>query len=238
MPPPIPPQCQALATELDQLKQERADLQAQLQTAATPQKAALASQIKHLNFLINAKKPALDACMLQYGGPPPPAPIASTLTGTLTLTTDRGFVGEPFTDAVTWGLLFDGPRTHVFVTSFLPWMLNTTALANTVSGPFFSGFFGPNITTIRQTGGGSGVYSKPGGLWNLPLTLRFDHSRDVPIYEEDSDLTVALSTANPGGSPVNTAGLVTLAGMGVFIGGWLGGVMCTIKIAGKLSPVP
>ena len=138
---------------------------------------------------------------------------------------------------MTWGLLFDGSRTQVFVTALPPWPLDTTALANTVAGPW-PFLFGPNITTISQIGGGNGSYSKAAGTLVLPLKLRFDHSRDVPFYEEDSNLSIVFSTANPGGSPVTAAGAVTLTGSGVFSGGWLNGVTCTMVVTGTLAPLP
>ncbi|NHZ89540.1 hypothetical protein F2P45_11015 [Massilia sp. CCM 8733] len=58
---PIPTQCQALAEEIQELQQERADLQAELQTAPTGMKAALANQIIRLSASIRARQVALTA---------------------------------------------------------------------------------------------------------------------------------------------------------------------------------
>lgn len=62
----IPPACKSIANEIKGLEAERADLQAQLQEASTPQKPALASAIKNLTKQISAKKSALTKCVNQH----------------------------------------------------------------------------------------------------------------------------------------------------------------------------
>lgn len=157
----------------------------------------------------------------------------------MSLTTDRSFSGEPFTAPTTWGLLFDGPRTQVFVTALPNWTIDTNSAAPPPLPWPFDSVFGPNITTISQISGGSGGYAKTDGNFGLALILRFDHSREFkPFYEEDSDLSIVLSTTFQSGSPVTAAGLVTLAGSGVFAGGWLNGITGTMVIMGTLTPVP
>lgn len=233
---PVPTQCQALADEIEAIKQDRNDLQTELKTAPTGQKAMLARQIARLNALINAKEPALDNCIAQHGGPQPPQPLATSFTGMMSLTTNVSFAGEPFGASTSWGLLFDGPRTQVFVTAFPAWVIDTTVAAPTPPWPF-GNVFGPNITTISLTGGGNGFYSKASGALGLSLMLRFDHSREFGFYQADSDLNIVLTTSSPG-SPVTAAGLITLAGSGVFSGGWLGGKTCNMTVAGTLAVVP
>jgi len=237
---PVPTQCQELADEIEGLKQESEALETELSSAPPQNKPGLVRQIARLNSLIDAKQTALDACVAQYGGPPPPPPLAVSFTGTMSLTTDRNYPGEPFGAPTTWGLLFDGPRTQVFVTAFPAWVIDTTTAAPPPPPWPFGGVFGPtNITTIFQIGGGSGGYSKTDGNLGLALLLRFDHSREFrPFYQEDSDLSIVLSTTFPPGSPVTAAGLVTLAGSGVFSGGWLGGRICNMVVTGTLTPVP
>lgn len=236
---PVPTQCQALDDEIEELKQERRDLQAELQSAPTGEKPRLAREIRRLTTLIDAKQTELDGCVAQYGGPPPPQALASSFTGTMSLTTNRSYSGEPFTAPTLWGLLFDGPRTQVFVTAFPSWVINTTAAAPRPIPTPFGPVFGPNMTTITQKGGGSGAYSKTDGNLGLALLLRFDHSREFkPFYDEDSDLPIVLSTTFPSGSPVSAAGRLTLSGSGVFSGGWLNGVTCTMVVTGTLTPVP
>lgn len=232
---PVPRQCQALSDEIEALRQERADLQTELRSAATPMKSVLARQIKHLTFLINARTPALDSCIVQFGGPPSAQPLATSFAGMVALTTDRGFPGEPFTAGVNWALLLDAARTHVFITAFAPWVIDTTSAAP----PQFGFLFGPNITTVTQQGpAGSGGYAKANGHLGLNLTLHFNHSRDIPFFDEDSDLSMSLTTASPPGSPVTAAGSVVLAGSGAFSGGWLNGVICAMTVTGTLTPIP
>jgi hypothetical protein len=71
----------------------------------------------------------------------------------------------------------------------------------------------------------------------MPLTLHFDQSIDLPFYDEDSDLSLVLST-NPPGAPVAANGSVTLTGSGLFTGGFLGGSTGTVVITGVIAPVP
>src|SRR5262245_22220540 len=150
--PPIPPPCQSLVDEIESLKQQRSDLQAQLQAASPGHKGPLVAGIRNLSTLINAKQPQLDACVVQHGGPPPPQPLAASLIGgTARLTTDRSLPGEPFVvPGILWGLLFDGPRYIVAITAFPEWAFDTTPVANTL-GPAAM-LFDPNITRVRQLG--------------------------------------------------------------------------------------
>jgi hypothetical protein len=121
-------------------------------------------------------------------------------------------------------LVFDAARTLVGITSFPP-----------IATQPFGTPFGDNVTTVTKTGGGFGSFAN--GNIVMPLTLHFDQSLDLPFFDEDSDLTVGLST-NPPGSPVDGSGGVTLAGSGVFQQGFLGGATGTLSITGTISPVP
>ncbi|NHZ99364.1 hypothetical protein [Massilia sp. CCM 8734] len=236
----IPIQCQALAQEIQELQQERADLQAELQTAPTGMKAALASQIRRLSTLIRARQAALNACVVQYRDPPPPPPpppLTSSFTGTMSLTTTKNFSGEPFTADTNWTILFDGLRTQAFVTEFSPTPMNTTSAAPPLPWPF-ENLFGPNVTTISKNLGGGGTYSKADGNLSLTLPLRFDHSREFSPFYDDANLSIVLSTTFESGTPLTADGLVRLAGRGVFSGGWLNGVGCTMVVTGTLTPVP
>jgi hypothetical protein len=101
---------------------------------------------------------------------------------------------------------------------------------------------GTNITTVKLSSGGSGTSNPDSGGLVIALTLKFDHSIDFPFYEEDSTLPLTLTTGKSGslqGSPINqTTGTVTLVGSGIFKDGYLGGKTGTIKITGKISPIP
>jgi hypothetical protein len=76
-----------------------------------------------------------------------------------------------------------------------------------------------NTTTVSLQSGGNGPYNA--GSMAISLVLFFDHSIDLPIIEEDSTLPLRLTTDPPGGSVVDAAGNVVLAGTGTFQGGFL-----------------
>lgn len=74
--PNLSPTCQKIKTQLDSLKGEKKDLQADLQEAAPGGKSALVKQIKALDPKINAKQKELDECVKKhpYTPPAPPKP--------------------------------------------------------------------------------------------------------------------------------------------------------------------
>ena len=68
-----------------------------------------------------------------------------------------------------------------------------------VSFPAFTtaGFdtpFGRSTTTVSLTTGGTGSFDPDTGRMALQVTLHFDQSLDVPLLEEDADVTLQLST--------------------------------------------
>ena len=152
------------------------------------------------------------------------AAFEATLTGNATITTTYAQAPGPYTESIQIGLTFNDSRTAVHVTSFP--LIKTEPFATP---------FGTNVTTITKTDGGSGTYAA--GAMSMPLTLRFDHSIDLPFLQEDSTLDLALST-DPPGAPVDAAGTVKLVGSGNFQGGILGGSTGTLTIEGSISPVP
>jgi hypothetical protein len=221
----LPPECQKIANSIEALEGERRSLQEELRTAAPGEKPFIASQIKAINRQIGALHDQLTDCIANTPPPPqPPPPLTATFSGTATLTTTNSSAPGPFTFGVQLGLQFNGARTSVLITSFPP-----------IATQPFPTPFGNNVTTATKTGGGFGSYAT--GNIVMPLSLHFDQSLDLPFFEEDSDLTLGLST-NPPGSPVDAAGAVTLAGNGVFQGGFLGGATATLSISGTISPAP
>lgn len=158
------------------------------------------------------------------------ATLEATFTGKATITTDFGPAQGPFVADIKVGLKFTGSK--VVVTSFPPIQTRTFATPA-----------GPNKTTVTKVGGGNGDYTNSTGKIVLPLTLKFDHSAELPDFpglpptEEDSTLSLTLRTSEPG-SPVEPDGDVTLVGSGEFSGGVLGGSRGTLKIKGRISPSP
>ena len=219
--------CENIKQEIESLKTERADLQAELLIASPNQKPFIASQIKELTQQISLKQKELDACL----GTVPP--LLTTFIGTSKLTISYPSITDPLIDSVTLGLWFSSSRTSVSITSF----------PNIVS-PAFDTSLGKNVTTVKKIGGGSGSFNPSNGFMSLGLTLLFDHSIDVPIipYEEDSNLVLALGTGSVGslkGSPFNPATReLTLVGIGTFKGGILDGSTATLVITGNLADSP
>jgi hypothetical protein len=154
----------------------------------------------------------------------PAAALDATFTGNATITTTYAQAPGPYVESIEIGLNFNDARTAINITSF-----------PVIKTEPFSTPFGTNVTTITKIGGGSGTYNA--GAISMPLTLRFDHSIDLPLFQEDSTLEVVLST-DPPGTPVDTAGAVKLVGAGNFQGGILNGSTGTLIIEGTVAPVP
>lgn len=110
---------------------------------------------------------------------------------------------------------------------------------NIVSMPFDAGVFGANVTTVSLQRSATGNVL-PGCNLTIRTLLRFDHSLDLPFYEEDSDLNIILSTLAAGGSAIDQSGHAVLVGGGTFEGGFLGGrgVSCTVTLDGTFNPIP
>jgi len=94
-----------------------------------------------------------------------------------------------------------------------------------------------NRTTVHLASARPGRLS-PDGHFAIPVVLHFDHSVDLPFYEEDSDLAVTLSTRERGGAALDARGGVTLVGEGTFAGGHLAGKPCRLVYEGTVSPQP
>ena len=117
----------------------------------------------------------------------------------------------------------------------------TIADFDPIRTPHYETELGPatvtNATTVHLQSSQSGDLSRDGHV-SIPVVLRFDHSFDVPFYEEDSDLVLTLTTRGPGGAPLDGKGKVVLVGEGTFKGGALAGKRCTLTYAGRVSPLP
>ncbi len=71
---PVPSQCQPIATEIQGLEAERADLQAELRAAAPAEKPAIVRQMAAVTIAISQQRVALADCMAANPQPPPPPP--------------------------------------------------------------------------------------------------------------------------------------------------------------------
>lgn len=133
---------------------------------------------------------------------------------------------------VSIGLRFGEDRTSAEITSF----------PSVVTEPFDTPF-GTTTSTVSLARSSTGEINRGDGSLRLPVTLHFDQSLDLPIIQEDGDLTVDLSTDADGGQRIDPAtGNVALSGSGRFQGQGstnpLDGQDAQIIVSGTLTPVP
>jgi hypothetical protein len=218
----VPAACQSLQKELQGLKAERSDLQAELPKAGSG-KAAIASQIKKLIPQIVAKEKELNKCAIAHGGKPD---LAASFNGTATMTTNNPKVAGPFVQKVTINVVY------------LAWLHDQIRISNfpPISVGPFSTPIGDNTTTVTLVGAGGGGMANPTtGMIEVTLKLHFHHSLALAA---DSELVITLSTEAAGGSRLNSKGAITLVGTSNFQGGYLGGDSCRLVIKGTLLPLP
>jgi len=258
----VPPECQALADELLQLKQERAALQQELRSLAGPEKVNATRAINGLLGQIQQKARELDVCL---GRPTPPAPRTCTLDtsglfGGLTLALPAGSGSSPLplgVRAVTPIFTFSG-LNYAAVELFFPALpLGTVpSVFRTFLGPVSC----PYTVTVGQSAG-TGSFDSPLGEVDIPLSLVFSPSPAwsgwlagalCPLSFASGPATLAgtlttrmlTSLVDPtlsfSGSPLTRpSGGIHLIMTGVFSGGFLAGIACDVSIVGTLSqPLP
>jgi hypothetical protein len=130
------------------------------------------------------------------------------------------------------GIRFDVSRTKVSITSF-----------PAIETDEFDTPFGSTRSTVTLASGGDGSFDPASGRLELPVTLQFDQSLDVPLINEDVRATFTLSTQQPGAAFDRDTGAVVLAADSTFdgIGGGinpLDGLAVSVKITGTLDPEP
>jgi hypothetical protein len=243
---PIPPECLEIVNVIQDHKTERADLQAQLQVADTPQKPILAAKIKKCTKLIEDKEAELAQCM---GEEPAPPPLHCVLEGTAVVTTGDLRAPGPFVVAVTLTLTFFGPKREIVTLAF-----PGISLPFTFTGPFSSSCT-DTITISLIAGTGVGKYSSsfPNDI-DVPATFTVSHSVTGGFFCSlipAGPSTLALSppglttrsvpsplspTGSLFGAALNkTTGSITLVGAGVLMGGALGGAACDVIVSGTLA---
>lgn len=117
--------------------------------------------------------------------------------------------------------------------------LTVYSMADVFSAPYSVQCLGrgtTEVTTVRLQRPFTGAVLPGCHLVMRDILWRFDHSFDLPVLEEDSDLRVTLSTRAATGSAVDAAGNVRLVGGGTFEGGlYLGGKPCVVTLAGTFN---
>jgi hypothetical protein len=158
------------------------------------------------------------------------APLASRLEGRARLIIPSLDVDKDV--PVTLDLRFSADRSQVEITAF----------PSVVTKPFDTPF-GETTSTVSLLRSSTGELLREQGILRLPVTLHFDQSLDLPILEEDGDLTVTLSSDAEGGQLLDAAsGEVSLSGSGRLDGvgstNPLDGQTAQIIVSGKLTPTP
>jgi hypothetical protein len=255
----VPPECQALADELLQLKQERAALQQELRSLAGPEKVNATRAINGLLGQIQQKSRELDACLGR--------PMLRTCTldtsgvfGGLTLALPAGSGSSRLplgVRAVTPIFTFSG-LNYAAVQLFFPTLpLGTvSSFARTFMGPVSC----PYTVTVGQSAG-TGSFDSPLGEVDIQLSLVFTPSPAwsgflasavCPLSFAPGPSTLAGTlttrmvtsmvdpTLNFSGSPLaRPSGGIRLIMTGIFSGGFLAGIACDVMIVGILSqPLP
>jgi hypothetical protein len=221
--------CEDLKDKVDALKDQIIMLQDELSVAPSNQKPLLAAKIKKLNQALAKAQADLKACYIEHEE----GQLTATLSGTATLTTTEPNASGPFQKPVTIGLFFPIGREVVAIESVSP----------IVTDPFPTDL-GMNTTTVTKVASWPGSSNPTYGTLALALRLKFDHSVDAPLYEEDSTLQLTLTTGKSEfgalhGSPINqSTGAVKLVGENIFQGGYLGGQKGRITITGTIHPIP
>jgi hypothetical protein len=219
----VPVECRPIANRISGLELERRSLQEQLRHAPPQEKPLIVAQIREVNAQLREANNELAECIAH--APAPPDPLVASFRGTATISITHPQVPPaPMSGSLDAQLLFNGERTSIRITALSP-----------VVSPPFNTPIGSNTTTITLASGGSGQYSA--GNIALSLTLLFDHSIDVILFEEDSTLPLLLQTSPPG-APLDAAGNVTLAGSGTFQDGFLNGSPADVRLTGVISPHP
>ena len=163
------------------------------------------------------------------------APISTTFNGTATLRTTDSRASGPFSMPISFGVFFFEGHGSVSLTDF-PELVTAPFEVDTPFGRR------TNVTVVRKTSGGDGLFNKPSGGFAIPVSLFLDHSLDFPFVEEDSSLSIVLQTGAAGGVmgvPLDRAtGKLTLVGVGRLVDGILDGATGTVILDGSLATVP
>jgi hypothetical protein len=222
---------QSIKNEIDAARGERAILQDKLSTARPAEKPAIIRQIKALNEQIAAQQTQLDAVLPPKPAEPEPLePIEAIFVGVSELTTTSTDAPGPYFNRL------DNMRLRITGD-----VVNGYTTISVVLFPQIqTGYNIPNVgwatTKVNLIGGGTGSYAT--GAISLPITLRFATNISLPLgsIDDNSNLSLTLSTDPPEGSPVTPEpfGKVNLAGSGDFIGGRLGGSRGKLRL-GELT---
>ena len=220
--PDVPTPCSSLQEEVEGLQQDLEDLQQLLLDATTGEKPALVLRMHHLTAQLNAAQTAYSDCLAN--NPSPPA-LASNLSGAIehidVQITMPGWHGDRTYDpSPQVACMFSPYRDAFTVTTF-----STPALVE-------DGFC-KDVATVTMVGNAVGVLH--GRDVTLPIQFHITHSN---IFYAASDISLTLTTTDPGGREIDTNGLVAFVGSGTLKGGVLDGSPVTMSLSGVFTPAP
>jgi hypothetical protein len=244
--------CQSIADEVAGLKQERSDLQADLQglnrqpgepRPSPSQKAAIAAEIKRVTAKIDEKERELRECL---GAPQPLPAVTCPIVGTAVVATSSSAFPGPFILPVVPVLTFLSPN-HTAVelapisTSLPPFAVPSTPCTDTVSIriPGATGNFDPATGDLSMQISAIVSHSLTGGFLNACAAFT-----PGPSTTQSPLTTGTIPSALSGslsGAPVNrTTSGITLVASGVLTGGasQLAGTTLDLRISGSLTCAP
>ena len=229
---PVCPECQpiednevALRQQIDQILNDPGYVQGPTDPHPGRPDPEMAGEVRALWGQVAAAAQELDACVVQKcQGMPDLTSTLSVTSATLTIPTQPG---SPFTTSGQGITLLFHKYDHrtVEITSFP---------AITLAPP------GGATVVVTLNGGGVGTYDPAGMTLSMPMQLDFNINPNI-VPSEDSYVTFDLSTANAGGSPLDTPSpnLITLASTSqTFSGGYLDGKSATLVVVGAINPHP
>lgn len=170
----------------------------------------LLNDVRALLRQISALTKQLDKCVIQNSGGKPD--LLASFSGSATITVPS-VSSSPAQGSVTGHLLF-----HKY--DRRPVEIHDIALPST-----------PDVV-VSMNNAATGSYDPASGALNLPLSLHFSY------FWGPSDMSLILSSQNPGGSALDATGSVTLVDTAAFTGGYLAGDYARVAISVTVTPLP
>lgn len=178
-----------------------------------------------------------------------PGPLFTDFTGTATLVTSSTDprLSTPPPGGMAGALEFSFDHTSARIIRLDP------VVVGPITGiPLLTSI---TVTITRRPGEPAAAFDPNTGAMTLPIGLHFAYDKSVPGLLGDSDVDFGFPSGNPlttgtatspsgllsaTGAPRNaTTGAITLVGASRFTGGApLGGLECTLTIAGTFSNIP
>lgn len=244
--------CQSIADEVAELKQERSDLQADLQglnrepgepRPSSSQKAAIAAEIKRVTETIEDKERELRECL---GAPQPLPAVTCPIVGTVVVATSSSAFPGPFPLSAVPTLTFLSPN-HTAVelapisTSLPSFAVPATPCTDTVSIhiPGATGSFDPATGDLSMQISAIVSHSLTGGPLNA--CAAFTPGQSTTQSPLTTGTIPSALSGSISGAPLNrTTSVITLVASGVLVGGasQLAGTTLDLRISGSLACAP